>query len=66
MKSESIKSETSRIAEEPPSVIPTVIAKRRQVVEGDKPLSKEEQNAEGIARLSKWAKGDCGKPILAD
>ena len=65
MKSESKRVESSRIAEEPPAV-PTVIAKKRQLVDGAMPLSKEEQNAAEIARLSKWATGDCGKPILAD
>ena len=68
MDTKTIKTESSRIAEEP--TVPTVIAKKRQ--QADAPSAglgtpaKDEQNAAEIARLSNWATGDCGKPILAD
>ena len=60
--------ESSRVAEEPPA-LPEVIAKKRLPADGgdgEPKLSKDEQNAAEIARLSAWATGDCGKPILAD
>ena len=65
MDTKTVDTESSRVAEEPPAV-PEVIAKQRLPADGEPKLSKEEQNAAEIARLSAWATGDCGKPILAD
>jgi len=51
------------------ATVPTVIAKKRLVDAPPAGLgspTKEEQNAAEIARLSKWATGECGQPILAD
>ncbi len=59
------------MAEEPPT-LPAVVAKQPQLGEGDTPPvglgapGKDGRNAAEIARLSAWATGDCGKPILAD
>jgi hypothetical protein len=50
--------------------IPIVVAKNRLDVPpagaGLGAGSKDEQNAAEIARLSTWATGECGSPILAD
>ena len=68
MDTKTVNTESSRVAEEAP--VPTVIAKKRQPADappvGLGTPGKDEQNAAEIARLSAWATGDCGKPILAD
>jgi len=49
--------------------VPTVIAKKRHVDAPPAGLGaggKDERNAAEIARLSGWAKDECGAPILAD
>ena len=66
MKSETAQTELDTQSSE--ELVPTVIAKGRT----DAPPvglgrgTKEEQNATEIARLSKWATGECGSPILPD
>ncbi|MFT4548310.1 MAG: hypothetical protein ACI8XO_004698 [Verrucomicrobiales bacterium] len=69
MDTDIMNTESSRVAEEAPA-IPTVIAKNRAAGEappvGLGSPSKDDQNTAEIARLSAWATGDCGKPILAD
>ncbi len=64
METETTNNESFRVAEEPKQM-PTVTAKKHQQAEAP-PVGKDEQNAAEIARLSAWATGDCGKPILAD
>lgn len=49
--------------------VPTVTAKNfaaRDPATGPDSPSQDEQNAAEIARLSAWATGECGRPILAD
>jgi hypothetical protein len=47
-------------------IVPIVIAKKREPNHGSAPSKVDDANAAEIARLSAWATGDCGKPILAD
>ena len=66
METETVDTESSRVAEEAP-LVPTVIAKKREPLpEAAGQPDKDERNAAEIARLSAWATGDCGKPILPD
>ena len=58
--------ETRSVEIEPTSpateLIPTVTAKRPPAGE----VGEEERSAAEIVRLSSWATGECGGPILAD
>ncbi|MGI9243072.1 MAG: hypothetical protein ACR2RV_19905 [Verrucomicrobiales bacterium] len=49
-----------------PIAVPTVTAKRPPAEAAPRAVSEDEQSAAEIARLSSWATGECGDPILPD